>query len=344
MRGRSEHRARVFRHAPQYSPILTAVNIPNQQLPGVRLTGEVPGGAAGGAPGGGAPGGGARGAGSGPRDQRPRALIVTLYGLYAREAGGWLSVSSVIRLLAHCQADEPAVRSAIFRLKRRGLLEPARVDGVAGYGLSAEARAILDEGDRRIFARRRAAAGDGWLLAVFSVPESERYQRHRLRSRLAWLGFGTVSAGVWIAPGHLLGETRDVLRRHGLDRYVELFRGSHAAFAPTAERVPQWWDLPRLRGLYADFLDRYGPVLEACQRAGGAAGEPDEAAAFADYLAALTDWRRLPYAEPGLPAGVLPADWNGFRAADTFFGLRDLLAGPAHRFAASALGAVPRPA
>jgi phenylacetic acid degradation operon negative regulatory protein len=280
----------------------------------------------------------------GPRDQRPRALIVTLYGLYAREAGGWLSVSSVIRLLAHCQADEPAVRSAIFRLKRRGLLEPARVDGVAGYGLSAEARAILDEGDRRIFARRRAAAGDGWLLAVFSVPESERYQRHRLRSRLAWLGFGTVSAGVWIAPGHLLGETRDVLRRHGLDRYVELFRGSHAAFAPTAERVPQWWDLPRLRGLYADFLDRYGPVLEACQRAGGAAGEPDEAAAFADYLAALTDWRRLPYAEPGLPAGVLPADWNGFRAADTFFGLRDLLAGPAHRFAASALGAVPRPA
>jgi len=311
------------------------------------LTGEVPGGAAGGARGAGS---GLRGAGSGPRDQRPRALIVTLYGLYAREAGGWLSVSSVIRLLAHCQADGPAVRSAIFRLKRRGLLEPARVDGVAGYGLSAEARAILDEGDRRIFARRRAAAGDGWLLAVFSVPESERHQRHRLRSRLAWLGFGTVSAGVWIAPGHLLGETRDVLRRHGLDRYVELFCGSHAAFAPTAERVPQWWDLPRMRGLYADFIDRHGPVLEARQRAGGPAGEPGgtagepaEAAAFADYLAALTDWRRLPDAEPGLPAGVLPADWNGFRAADTFFGLRDLLAGPAHRFASSAL-AVPRPA
>jgi len=251
-------------------------------------------------------------------------------------------VSSVIRLLAHCQADEPAVRSAIFRLKRRGLLEPARVDGVAGYGLSAEARAILDEGDRRIFERRRAAAGDGWLLAVFSVPESERDQRHRLRSRLAWLGFGTVSAGVWIAPGHLLGETRDVLRRQGLDRYVELFRGGHAAFAPTAERVPQWWDLPRLRGLYADFLDRYGPVLAACQAAGpagaGGAAAPDGAAAFAGYLAALTDWRRLPYAEPGLPAEVLPSDWNGFRAADTFFGLRDLLAEPAHRFAVAALG------
>jgi phenylacetic acid degradation operon negative regulatory protein len=282
-----------------------------------------------------AAGGGARGQGGqrGQRGQRPRALIVSLYGLYAREAGGWLSVSSVIRLLAECQVDEPAVRSAVFRLKRRGLLEPGRAGGAAGYGLSAEARAILDEGDRRIFGRRRASAGDGWLLAVFSVPETERGQRHQLRSRLAWLGFGTVSAGVWIAPGHLLDETRDVLRRHGLDRYVELFRGDHAAFAPTAERVPQWWDLDRLRGLYADFLDRYEPVLGAC----GETGEPGGAAAFAGYLAALTDWRRLPYAEPGLPAGVLPADWNGFRAADTFFGLRDLLAGPAHAFAAAAL-------
>jgi phenylacetic acid degradation operon negative regulatory protein len=246
-------------------------------------------------------------------------------------------VSSLIRLLAECQVDEPAVRSAVFRLKRRGLLEAARVDGVAGYGLSAGARAILDEGDRRIFGRRRASAGDGWLLAVFSVPESERSERHRLRSRLAWLGFGTVSAGVWIAPGHLLDETRDVLRRSGLDRYVELFRGPHAAFAPTAERVPQWWDLGRLRGLYGDFLDRYGPVLADCQAGGG----PDGAGAFAGYLTALTDWRRLPYAEPGLPAEVLPADWNGFRAADTFFGLRDLLAGPAHRFATGTLGSRP---
>ncbi len=278
-------------------------------------------------------GGAAASAGGGGRGQPPRALIVTLYGLYAREAGGWLSVASVIRLLAHCQADEPAVRSAIFRLKRRGLLEPARPGGVAGYGLSAEARAILDEGDRRIFGRRRASPGDGWLLAVFSVPETERDQRHRLRSRLTWLGFGTVSAGVWIAPGHLLGETRDVLRRQGLDRYVELFQGQHAAFAPTPERVPQWWDLDRLRGLYADFLDRWEPALAAYR-----IRPPGEAAAFADYLAALTDWRRLPYAEPGLPAGVLPASWNGFRAADTFFGLRDLLASPAHRFAAARLG------
>src|SRR3954453_1371178 len=123
---------------------------------------------------------------------RPRALIVTTYGLYARDASGWLSVSTLIRLMAEVSVEEPAVRSSISRLKRRGILEARTIDGTAGYALSTSARAILDDGDRRIFERPRAAPGEGWLLAVFSVPESERHRRHALRSRLSWLGFGTV--------------------------------------------------------------------------------------------------------------------------------------------------------
>src|SRR3546814_9206343 len=54
----------------------------------------------------------------------PRRLIVTVYGLYARERGGRLSVASLVRMLADLGIDDQAVRSAVSRLKRRGLLEP----------------------------------------------------------------------------------------------------------------------------------------------------------------------------------------------------------------------------
>lgn len=263
--------------------------------------------------------------------QKPRALIVTVYGLYAREAGGWLGVATIIRLLAELGVDEPAVRSSISRLKRRGILLAERSDGVAGYGLSDAARAILDEGDRRIFERRRATVDEGWLLAVFSVPEVEREKRHQLRSRLAWLGFGTVSAGVWIAPAHLLDETVDVLERTGLTSYVDLFRAEHAGFGDVAAHVPQWWDLDRLQSLYAEFLARYAPTLTSYRRR----RTTDPRAAFADYVAALTDWRRLPFLDPGLAPDLLPAKWNGVRAADTFVELQERLAGPAHEFVES---------
>lgn len=259
---------------------------------------------------------------------QPRALIVTIYGLYAREEGGWISVATLIQLLAELGVDEPAVRSSISRLKRRGILTAQRADGVAGYALSDEARAILDEGDRRIFARERARLEDGWLLAVFSVPEAERQKRHTLRSRLTWLGFGTVAAGVWIAPVHLDAETRDALERHGLAPYVDLFRAHHLAFGDVREQVPRWWDLGQLQRLYDDFLDGHGKLLTKWRRRRSAGG----AESFVDYVRTLTVWRRLPFLDPGLAPEVLPSDWHGTRAADLFFALRDQLAAPAHAY------------
>jgi phenylacetic acid degradation operon negative regulatory protein len=166
------------------------------------------------------------------------------------------------------------------------------------------------------------------VLAIFSVPEAERDKRHQLRSRLAWLGFGTVAAGVWVAPGHLVDETRDLLQRQCLADYVDLFRADHAAFGDVAEKVAQWWDLDRLRALYDEFLLRYHPVLSRHRRR----RTTDPRTAFADYVPALTDWRRLPYLDPGLPPELLPARWPGLRAAETFFALRELLTEPAHAF------------
>ena len=187
---------------------------------------------------------------------------MTIYGLYARESGGWLSVASLIRLMGGLGADQAAVRSSISRLKQRGILEPVRLGGAAGYALSPRGREILAEGDRRIFGRPRARLADGWLLAVFSVPERERGRRHALRSRLSWLGFGTVSAGVWIAPARLADETTEVLARYGLSGYVDLFKAGYLAFGDVREQVGRWWDLDRLERLYQEFLDDCEPVLE----------------------------------------------------------------------------------
>ncbi|MEV5710494.1 PaaX family transcriptional regulator C-terminal domain-containing protein [Actinoallomurus sp. NPDC052274] len=256
------------------------------------------------------------------RSAQPRHLIVTVYGLYSRSDGGWLSVASLIALLADLGVDEPAVRSSISRLKRRGILRARRHDGAAGYELSDEALAILREGDDRIFRRRRATLTDGWMLAVFSVPESERHKRHVLRSQLTRLGFGTAAPGVWIAPAHLHDATAEMLRRLDLDAYADLFRGEHLAFGDLAAKVRRWWDLDELERLYGAFLQAHAPVLR--RRRTPQAGE-----AFADYVRVLTDWRRLPYLDPGLPEELLPSGWIGIRAADLFFALKARLEEPA---------------
>jgi phenylacetic acid degradation operon negative regulatory protein len=266
------------------------------------------------------------------RSARLRHLIVTVYGLYARSDGGWLSVAALIRLLADLGVDEPAVRSAISRLKRRGMLESRRQDGSAGYQLSAEALAILREGDARIFARRRATLADGWLLAVFSVPESQRDRRHVLRSELTRLGFGMVSPGVWIVPAHPQDATAETLRRLGLESYADLFHADYLAFGDPAGKIRRWWDLDDLERRYEAFIRAHEPALRRWEEQGGTQGLAASRAAFADYVRALTDWRRLPYLDPGLPVELLPDDWIGIRAAEEFFALRALLEEPARAY------------
>jgi phenylacetic acid degradation operon negative regulatory protein len=264
------------------------------------------------------------------RGLKPRALIVTTYGAFARDAGGWLSVASLIRLMAELGVDEPSVRSSISRLKRRGMLEAARANGSAGYELSTRAREILAEGDRRIFQRPHTQVSDGWVLAVYSVPESERDRRHVLRSRLTWLGFGTAAPGVWIAPAHIYDEAREVLERLDLTPYVDLFRADYLAFADVRACVEHWWNLGALQRMYGEFLASWRPVL-ARWTGHGAPTSLDDGEAFADYVQALTHWRRLPFLDPGLPAALLPDGWHGSPAADLFEALQRTLRDPAHR-------------
>ncbi|SFB41037.1 PaaX-like protein C-terminal domain-containing protein [Amycolatopsis marina] len=85
-----------------------------------------------------------------------------------------------------------------------------------------------------------------------------------------------------------------------------------------ADSGRQWWDLDELESLYLEFLAEHNPTRYRWQRR----RKVGERNAFVDYVRLLTDWRRLPYLDPGLPTELLPPNWVGLRAADLFFTLQ----------------------
>ena len=258
-------------------------------------------------------------------EEPPRRLITTLYGLYARESS-WLSVAALVRLMADLGVEATAVRSSVSRLKKRGVLVAEKRDGRAGYALSDDAVEVLREGDSRIWSPPRASADDGWLVAVFSVPESERERRHQLRTTLSSLGFGSAAPGVWVAPATSADEAVAALTRRGLIGYTEFFRGDYL-LSDVTTRVGEWWDLPGIAAQYDAFVEAFSE-----------ASAGSDAEAFAAYVPLLTAWRRLPYLDPGLPLALLPADWSGVTAEKLFASLDGSLRGPAARHARAVAG------
>jgi phenylacetic acid degradation operon negative regulatory protein len=252
----------------------------------------------------------------------PRSLLMSFFGAFLRRIGGWIAVADLVALMGDLGLDEQAVRSAVSRLKRRGVIAPERRGGAAGYRLTARGLAILEAGDARIYGRDGAGA-DAWLLVVFSIPETRRALRHKLRTRLQWLGLGTVANGVWIAPAAVEPEVRRVVEELELGDHVELFRGAHLG---DAGAVAAWWDLDALAAEYRAYVAAWEP---AARDGDGRGSSPRDA--FAAHVRHLDAWRRVPFHDPGLPGAALPTDWPGAHAWEVFRALDRRLSGPALR-------------
>lgn len=264
-------------------------------------------------------------------ERRSKSLILDLFGAYARPLGNWFAVADLITLMGVLGVDEAPVRSAVSRMSRTGLLDASERDGARGYSLASSALPMMERGDRRIFATREPARlADGWVVVITSVGEAARDRRYQLRKRLTWLGFGNVAKGVWIAPRRSIDELRSVLDQFDLLEFVDVFEASYLGFGQIDALVRAAWDLDWLRTLYVAFLAISRPMVDA--------RPASDERAFVDYTVVLHEWRRLPYLDPGLPPEVLPADWEGRTAADTFFALRDRLEPSAARFVATVVG------
>lgn len=263
------------------------------------------------------------------RASSPQSLIITIYGAYSRPLGGWFAVSSLLSMLEVLEIDESSVRGTLSRLKRRGILVADKQGTSAGYALGISARRTFELGDARVLERRTPPPNRGWVLAAFSIPETSRDLRYRLRSRLSRVGFTQVSGGLWIAPRQLEGDLRYLVTSLGVSEYVDIFTAEHSGFRDSGEAVDQWWDLGAIADLYEQFTAEYKSTAAYWKRT----KDVDPTRAFADYTRVLTAWRPIPYLDPGLPAEFLPKGWPGTSATALFFGLHDKLAKTAMDYA-----------
>lgn len=264
------------------------------------------------------------------------SLLRTIVGTSFREHGGWLPTGVVVAALADVGVAEGQARTALTRVKSKGVLMPERRDGRPGYRLADAALPMLQRGDRRInHPRIMRDEGERWCLISFSIPEAHRDARHQLRRRLSWIGAGTVTPALWITPDFLREEVVEIVVDLGLLSHVTLFSADDIwnGAAASEALVAQWWDLDAIRELHDDFLRGHSTDLAAD------AGAADPRTAFSTWIRALDRWRPIPYLDPGLPAALLPEDWPGNRSVPLFLALRDTLREPASAYFGSLMRA-----
>lgn len=238
---------------------------------------------------------------------RPQTLMLTFLGHAVLRRDIAVFSGSYIAVMARLGVSEQATRSTLTRMVNRGLLVRHRRGRKMYFGLTPRAVAVLTEGEHRLW-RMGAVNGGGdqqWTLLGFSLPESRRDDRHLIRSRLRWAGFGLLRSGLWIAPGTV--DVTAVLS----DRLLEdvlVFRAEPTAPTDIARLVREAYDLNGIASGYRRFLDRW-------QGARPLPTAPDD---LARLLCLLSEWFLLLRDDPRIPLRHLPPAWPATAAEEVF--------------------------
>ncbi|GAA3444595.1 PaaX family transcriptional regulator [Planomonospora venezuelensis] len=264
---------------------------------------------------------------------RPQSLLLSFLGLHVLGRDVAVYSGSVIDVLARVGVSEEAVRATLARMVRRDLLARHRRGRKMYFGLTGRSDAVLRDGHDRIWSAGAVNRDwDGtWTLVGFSLPEAWRRQRHDLRTRLVWAGFGSLQNGLWIAPGHV--DVPRVVEGLGLDGHLNVMRAHAAEPTEAAQLAHRAFDTAGIAARYRAFLDRW-------DHPGPAPAAPDD---FTRQLLLHNDWLQLVRSDPRLPAEHLPADWPAIRAEQVFRTLSHRYDTPSRERAVSTLDTVPTP-
>jgi phenylacetic acid degradation operon negative regulatory protein len=244
------------------------------------------------------------------RPSGARSLLTTTLGEFVLPHGGGVWTTTLVDVLIALDVTERNARQAIARSGDQGIIRVERHGRLARWHLTEQGTTLLTTGAERIYGL--GAPSDSWdqrwLVVICSVPETQRAKRHQLRTRMAFEGFGFIAPGIAVSP-HLDREeaANRILRALDLHSEAITFTATKGSLTLDAEVLAKAWELDTLANRYQAFVDEFE-------------GEHPrtDLAALTSTVRMVDAWRMFPFLDPELPTELLPEDWVGSRAQNTF--------------------------
>jgi phenylacetic acid degradation operon negative regulatory protein len=239
-----------------------------------------------------------------------RSMLLTVLGEFVHPRAEQVWTGTLVEALGALGVEEKSARQALTRTANEGLLASSRHGRRVLWQLTDDGARLLAEGTQRIygFMRERRPWDGRWLVLTVAIPETQRQLRHRLRTRLTWLGLGSPSSGLWITPDASKEPgAHAVVRDLGLQDQAFAWVGPATAIGDENRLLEKAWRLDEVEHRYLEFLADYE------HREAADAGD-----AFVAQVQLVQDWRRFPFLDPDLPRELLDHDWPGPRAAAAF--------------------------
>ena len=233
---------------------------------------------------------------------------------------GEIGSAELMKVLEKFGRSPDAARAALNRMTQAEILTKAgQGRGDHRYRLGPQGQVIVEQFIAKLTRYHLALSGqlawDGnWLVVTFSIPERQRVKRDTLRARLTELGFGLLTASVWLSPFDQEAEVTALVEQLDLAGQVTLLR-CQRIWQPgqpaDGNLAYQVWDLGALEHHYQDFNHHAEELMASLEQAKWGKEIGVEALFFGTMELQGELIEIILNEDPCLPAALLPPDWPG---------------------------------
>jgi phenylacetic acid degradation operon negative regulatory protein len=265
--------------------------------------------------------------------QRPihaNSLILTLFGDSICPHGGEIWLGSLIRLVEPLGINQRLVRTSVFRLVEKGILQARQSGRRSYYSLTETGYRQFSTAAQRIYHHHEQRWDGEWRLVFTRLNTLDEPRRERFRKELQWLGFSRLAKGVYGHPTVSLEQLRLVTDEMGITDAVTVMRSRIEHDDPvhaSIDLVRCCFQVEALKQAYAGFIRLFEPMAAVLDEI----GEGDEESCFLLRSLLIHEFRHLLLKEPDLPAELFPADCLSHPARDLAARLYLAVVTPAER-------------
>ncbi|MCK4396458.1 phenylacetic acid degradation operon negative regulatory protein PaaX [candidate division WOR-3 bacterium] len=245
---------------------------------------------------------------------RTTTIIFTLFGGYINPRGGEIRAGNLIKLLTPFGLSGNAIRLALSRMSKQGLIRSRKKGRESYYSLTKKGNDLMLGGKHWALEKEYKPWDKKWRLVVYSIPEEMRHVRDTLRKKLRSIGFGSLSSSMWISPYDFKKELASLFKKLEVTKYVETFEAKYTGQREGQKIAAKGWSIHALENRYKEFLNKYSPLLSMLKEKIKKKKVIDSGECFAQRFRVTAEFIDIALDDPMLPLELLPDNWVGLKA------------------------------
>ena len=236
-----------------------------------------------------------------------RALILTVFGDSISTHGGIIWLGSLISLVKPLGINQRLVRTSVFRLSEKEMLQSRQVGRRSFYSFTDRGFRQFIHAAERIYRQENSVWDGEWRLVFTNLDKIKNKRREVFQKELIWLGFSRLSNGIYGHPTVDIDEVRQVVNEMKLQGSIVLMEAGNRNDDPlgaSRKLLRHAFKFDAIDAEYHDYIESFKVFLDA-----GLDPTPaDDELCFLLRTLLIDRFRRILLHEPELPLELLPPD------------------------------------